>query len=545
MARRAYQSLRVQRLPLGLFGFRRADVAELAARMEAQELGAAESFRSVVQDQTERVARTLARRDALIDVLEGLRRDRGRLERQLAQARANASPLAEGTERQIARLSAEHAEERERLVAYLPEVDEAIASTEEEIRQLAAALQRVLHSPAEPAEISAEFADVAVALLRRPPEQLPAHRLPGGRTLFELPSGAARVQVRGGANLGGLTGVVVSRPPQRVLGFSVGDGAAAGVIPASDVVALRQGQVMVRDKYRLVQIGELPEESAWTIFPLGPVQPAGPQEIAAAGVAAAQPTAAAEAAAADAVEPVESVEAQERPEIGADALVPSVPEEILEPAARFDVDARPEAGAGFEGETEIETEAEEGAEAPEMPQMWQPEPEDEVEEAPDAAPAVEQAEPEAAMPDVPAEPETPSIVGREAGDVPPAKLEWPRTAAVAGIAAHAEPQWPQEVPRPAWQLATPREVAAASAQGPKAAAPAGSGRQGPSVANAASVDMLAFIVGKVVGRDLVTADGTVIARRGTTITPELAERVQEAGMLAEMIVYMALPGGRR
>lgn len=54
-------------------------------------------------------------------------------------------------------------------------------------------------------------------------------------------------------------------------------------------------------------------------------------------------------------------------------------------------------------------------------------------------------------------------------------------------------------------------------------------------------DVLVFLVGKVVGQDIVDAEGRLLAPAGTPIDAGLARRVEAAGRLSELIVHMALP----
>jgi hypothetical protein len=64
-----------------------------------------------------------------------------------------------------------------------------------------------------------------------------------------------------------------------------------------------------------------------------------------------------------------------------------------------------------------------------------------------------------------------------------------------------------------------------------------------SAALTPGLNIIAFLEGKVVGRDIVASDGSVLAVRGTPITSQLVERVEAAGMLPEMIVYMTVVEG--
>lgn len=51
-----------------------------------------------------------------------------------------------------------------------------------------------------------------------------------------------------------------------------------------------------------------------------------------------------------------------------------------------------------------------------------------------------------------------------------------------------------------------------------------------------------FLAGKILGADLVTADGEVLAARGADITHELVQKAEAAGALPSLIAQMTLPG---
>ena len=712
---------RVQRLPLGLFGFNRADVLELATRIEAEQQGASDAFAAVEADQRERFIRTLARRDALLDLLQRLRLDRDRLSHQLELARRNAEVIDTGVREQVSHLEALHKRERARLEGFLPEVDRAIAVAEQELRKLAAGIERVVGGAIDDAlGTSTEFADVAAALLAQPPGDLPLRRLSGERTLFLLPEHAVRLQVRGVAPFGYVTGVVVSGPPPRVLGFVAQSEEGSGVIPVGDVVALRQGMVLLRDKYRLLDLDDVPEESTRALFPVAlPPKPQAPEsegalaeEEIAAAAAPAETAAAAPgelhtggatsprgtapvdaprgeilrvvppAGAAPTVEP----QIEESPTASADT---SIREVGLQPAppvtAAPDGDVDPEANGAVdtadlrpmtsgdarrqaEDETEVPSESDtsrdaaDGSDAPPMAESEQDDlpfaaglGESATTQDPEAteAPPLEIAPEDAANPEderaVPlssshaAEESARDLAGHGAaaamleptapGSVPGQTRPEDGTAPQEPVAASVgpagdsavtavpsesasdpggggelplapppsvaheeqplgeaetsslEPQsddapadgntetvvealWPEELPRPAWQLPgesgdagpaplrvgqlqrppqTPR-TEPARPQAPRPQAPPMRQPQRPAAAaepkvaaGASGLNILAFIAGKVVGRDLVGQDGRLVAAQGTRITPELVVEVEAMGLLPEMIVYMTLP----
>ncbi len=712
---------RVQRLPLGLFGFNRADVLELATRIEAEQQGANDAFATVEADQRERIIRTLARRDALGDLLQRLRLDRERLSHQLELARRNATVIDTGVREEVSHLEALHHRERARLEGFLPEVDRAIAVAEQELRKLAAGIERVVGGAIDDAlGTSTEFADVAAALLAQPPGDLPVRRLSGERTLFLLPERAVRLQVRGAPSFGYVTGVVVSGPPPRVLGFVAESEEGSGVIPVGDVVALRQGMVLLRDKYRLLDLDDVPEESTRALFPVAlPPKPQAPegegalaeQEVA----AAAAPVEASAAAPGDdlasggatspsstapgdvprgdllrvvppaGAAPTVERQIEESPSASSET---SIADEELQPAptetpaldgdvvseahgAVEMVDLRPmTSGERLQAEDESEVpsrgdssrEAADGRNAPPMVESELDElpfaaglresatpQEPQAPEAPPLAIAPEyaaSAEDEQAAPlpsahaaeepapdlaghgpfaamlapsaqesvlgqtgpedgTAPEEPvaasclpmdDSPELAARSQPTADPGGGELPRAPAPS-VAREEQPPvdqeksspapqseerpaegknetvpeapWPEELPRPAWQLpgesgdagSVPLRVGQpqrayeiprtepARPQAPRPQTPPPRPAQRPAatpaepmvVAGASGLNILAFIAGKVVGRDLVGQDGRLVAAQGTRITPELVAEVEAMGLLPEMIVYMTLP----
>jgi len=53
---------------------------------------------------------------------------------------------------------------------------------------------------------------------------------------------------------------------------------------------------------------------------------------------------------------------------------------------------------------------------------------------------------------------------------------------------------------------------------------------------------LNYMVGKISGKDIVDGEGRPIISKGEVITAEIVEKARESGKLAELIVYMTIPG---
>lgn len=64
----------------------------------------------------------------------------------------------------------------------------------------------------------------------------------------------------------------------------------------------------------------------------------------------------------------------------------------------------------------------------------------------------------------------------------------------------------------------------------------------PGPRETVGVDVMAFLQGKVVGRDIYDSQQNLVAAQGATIDAELVQRVEAAGQLPDLIVHMTLPG---
>lgn len=78
---------------------------------------------------------------------------------------------------------------------------------------------------------------------------------------------------------------------------------------------------------------------------------------------------------------------------------------------------------------------------------------------------------------------------------------------------------------------------------PAAAAPAPSLSDAAALALRVRADLWQLLEGKVVGADLYTPAGELLARAGTPITPALVDRARAAGVLADLILDMTFPPG--
>lgn len=99
--------------------------------------------------------------------------------------------------------------------------------------------------------------------------------------------------------------------------------------------------------------------------------------------------------------------------------------------------------------------------------------------------------------------------------------------------------WLPARPQPGPSLTPAPPARASYPPVPQQGPPAGTGVVGENPTGATvATEVLAFMNGKVVGQEIVAADGQVVARRGERIDAALVDRVERAGRLPELIVYM-------
>lgn len=101
-----------------------------------------------------------------------------------------------------------------------------------------------------------------------------------------------------------------------------------------------------------------------------------------------------------------------------------------------------------------------------------------------------------------------------------------------------EPQGPADTPQQAPSRAPAQALppAPAAAPSPFQTAAAVTELRGEIAAS-----LFRMLQGKVTGRDVLHADGQVLAAEGAPITAELAALAEQAGVLPELVLHMAWP----
>jgi|GEM_PF-4466703 len=274
-------------LPVGLFGYRRDDVEAVARELEAGERAAFEAWQLSVQKLEAETAALTDRRQALAALLDNLSLIAGMLEAEAHRARANRVYLDAAAAPEVERLAAEHEAKMRAMRVLAERLARRAAAVELDLNRMLEAVSQAFANEAPSVRVEGEAADESVARL--------VALLAGGDETIRLQAGAlvadrrvrvqasgpeVAVQTRTGIAVGRLSGLVVGMPVPKVLGYEVapvaaggGEAAAAGVIPASDVLALRTRTVVVRDNYRTVRAEDLPDEGATPLQVLETARP--------------------------------------------------------------------------------------------------------------------------------------------------------------------------------------------------------------------------------------------------------------------------------
>ncbi len=114
----------------------------------------------------------------------------------------------------------------------------------------------------------------------------------------------------------------------------------------------------------------------------------------------------------------------------------------------------------------------------------------------------------------------------------------PLPGIVDSVEALPSPSWADEAP--VGSRSSERFMPPATVERPPARTPEirGSQAQSPSLEESGALDVRTFLYGKRVGQDIVDTHGKTIARAGDVITPDMVERIEQAGYLPDLIVHM-------
>lgn len=598
MPSRSRFGLKIEGLPLRLFGYRREDVRRWVDDLVSEDAAALATHQEVKARQESALAKTEARRRALEEILAHLAAETVRLKDQVERSRESASALEEGARREIERLHAAYEERLNEIRQAMPEVEGEIRRTEADLESMLSAMDAAVDGNGgrtdETAPTAQALSEMAVAIFGPDVDPDDLHVRNIGTDLFrtEAPWKAARIQTRSGELVGELSAFILHGRHLSLIGYEVtNDGAAQGAVPASDVIAVRRHTVIVSDAFRLLDAASLPREEAYTLIAIGSgsVRPkadvddeddaaepgraetAEDPAVSARGWDVESPVADAGWSAGDDGPPPAAWEerVQEAPPSGATAS-----DAAVEPALEW-AGAEPVADGGANPQAPLEA----------WPDpAWDPKRLDAL--AADAfpsGPVAPKPEPDAvstARPAAGGQPTAAGDAGWESADgilapggedvLPPTD---PGPSGDAGIpAAASEPrqqtapappaaqEWTDDegslLPPPAWADdaddtrqpdAFETALPSAAVEAAPAPAPSPRTRAAPAAQRSGAVaglgdDVLIFLEGKIVGSDIYDAAGNLVAAAGTPIDRDLVAKVEAAGKLPDLIVYMTLPG---
>lgn len=100
--------------------------------------------------------------------------------------------------------------------------------------------------------------------------------------------------------------------------------------------------------------------------------------------------------------------------------------------------------------------------------------------------------------------------------------------------ADDEPQGPADAPQQAPSRAPAQAL-------PPAPSPFQTAAAVTELRGEIAASLFRMLQGKVTGRDVLHADGQVLAAEGAPITAELAALAEQAGVLPELVLHMAWP----
>ncbi len=552
-------------LPRGLFGYRIPTVNRYIKSITSQDDLELRPFGDEVQRLTMEIARLKERRRTLNVLVDHIRLECERLNLQLAQERLNQRFADAGVRQEIARLEQEHLSRLALLDASKTRADLEAQSYEKQLWQLTESLTRILQDSQSVAnqQLSLDSAesvwqDFARTVLGTQDLRMPIDTLVPGRLVNRrIAPGVVQVSTRQGERLGHLTGVVLSVLPPAIVAYRVDE---ALWIAAEDVQVLRMGHITVVSQYKL-----LDESDVLALYSLETTSPKG--EAFSESSPAALPT--------HSADPVE------------DAKLPDL---TIEPDRKPQPEARVQQLLASEGFLRVASTKDEslpvdlrpsftGVDAKPLPFL----PHDRfgtVESSPlnldqpDAPQSGERtlkaAKPSVAVGGTVKASQLPDDSPRSTSPIP--SPSWFDTASSTSVETECELALPgvSEVNPPAWHPAPPLSTAQVPTEGdalpgltgrtdlpapswtdagPVASkspvpdpatgpSPAPQTDHSPELNESGSLDVRTFLFGKRVGQDIRDSDSNPIARAGDMITPELVQRVEQAGFLPDLIVHM-------
>lgn len=595
-ARRMRLLYRARKLPRGFFGYRVADVLEVLETLEAQEHTDREWVAKDAAGLESALARVRERIHGMESEIRRVRQESELLDRQVGHRRENLEILKNGVQIEAKRLEEEHAHRVTAIQQLFWPVDASIADADQALGRLVDSLTNALTigKPTRAPEPQ-HFQDVTALLFGSvdPPESIVGSWLDDGRVrLGAVPSQVA-VTTRAGRILGHLSALLVEGFPLRVVGYEIRAGAhEVLVVAAADILAVHPERIIVQegvgsvDSERTLDKDEAVPEPLRAVVPDGSV-PGLPVFLndgreakdanastppPAIGVSLEHTTSAGRDSGLPGLvvseprEPRKTIEGFQNFNENADRADPSAPRSVANPNAAEEVppDTSSEdhsrredpaeslhdlgnddrhAGDGHEhAQDDREVTLGGDEESLVVPPAWG------LSSLPTAGlDADEDIDRELSSDvwehDSSEEYPLPGLDGALGGRAPAAvgvlpglTQASPMSAAPGGAGSTSDTTVDTSPRTPA--SGTERALPADPA--PTSPHPGDQADVGDGGVETVATDVLVFLVGKIVGQDILDAGGSMLAQAGTPIDEGLVRRVEAAGRLSELIVHMTL-----
>lgn len=513
------------------------------------------------------------RRKWLTDELEQVRLQYAQAQQQLRSYEANWQYTEAGIRHEISRITAAHAQRMEEFDTLEVNLRREIHQYQGQIADIARGLNDLMQesqrkadralAASTPGFLVRDFTRLVLGIasdLADAPSRLADHLL-----CYPLPHDKIAVTTREGMNLGFLRGLLVGTPPLSILGYQVqAPNGTLRVLKAEDVLAHRFQHILVSNTFQYVDIEELAPPTRQALHVEPPTTPAPSAKVVGRGAEGQVPSSRLEMEAArdetvpgnddaknkpDACEVPFAASASETQSLADE--ISGLPDHPIVPpyqGSGLAADAaRASASPTFEGD-----------------RLSQEDPGKAWSYATESYPtaAEERGQPETlgpgTDPDWLARPfwdqraETPTLVGRgfdlslpgvteknppqmsenRADQVPVRPTAADDGTSLPGLEssppplASTPPLWTDQPSPPAPALA----AMSTPSPDPMADRPPEAG----------GLDVRSFMFGKHVGQDVSGPDGTVLARTGDLITPELVAQLEQAGRLPDLIVHMVI-----
>lgn len=586
-------------LPRGLFGYRMRTLEHYIRQIYRNEDAESRTWSHEVQRLTLETARNTERQKSLDDLARYMRLECERLKLQLERERVNSRLAEHGVREELRRLESEYHDRLKIVQSTQSRIQAEAKAYEKQLWQLSESLTRVLQDSQTVAikQLSTEtpeglWQEFCRTVLGHSGPAEPVKSLAHGLLIrYSVPKRTIRVSARQGEDVGFLSALLIGTIPMGIVGYVV---EGLGVIPVDDVQVLRPHHIMVQSQYELVPEDLVADSFAGMPFdpdthtgasparhdnPMEPLLgrrgerpyeiPAKHKESPPADAEDASPNIAAEStpvrdalqkagAASKPTDDTTTADAETRsvPATGEPAISMTVTPLELEGGAVHAIPAPANASTApvIEADGLLSPSPEptpttamggeaKGNLAPETVEAPDSDSEDAAEMVGSPSWLHQSGDPHR---------EDTALTLPGIAESRPPHLDPVRRVSRAQAAGDDDPlpgivDSMEDLPSPSWADGAPvgsgnsemfMPPAPVERPSTRTRAARESRAQSPSLAESGALDVRTFLYGKRVGQDIVDTDGKTLARAGDVITPEMIERIEQAGYLPDLIVHM-------